>query len=301
MSTPRVGIIGLGLMGTAFAECLHDAGFTLVGFDVDKNALSNAEAHGVEPDTSPRAVADHADVVITSLPTPAIVKKAYQGPDGILKTETETVAIETSTIDAGTAERITETAGDIVTVLDVPVSAGPDQCREGDAVVIASGDRETFDREAVQSALETLGAEVHYTGDAGTASTLKLINNAMSFGNLVLAMEMVSMGAAAGLDGETMWEVLQHSGGTSKMFRRRMLEVLDRNFEPRATLETGSKDMGLVHETARDIGVPLFTASLFEELCAEACARGYGGEDIGAIVKVFEQKMGATVEPPSDK
>lgn len=293
MTPPTVAIVGLGLMGGNMAARLLDHEFTVVGYDVDDDAVAAAESMGVEVAESPAGAAARADVVVTSLPNPDVVEGAYLGEDGIARSDC--IAIEMSTIDPDTTQRIASEAPDL-RLLDAPVSGGPESTEEGTLTIICGGPDDVFEREEVGAVFDALGDKVYHTGALGTGHTVKLLNNMLSMGNLMLAMETVALGAEAGVDGEAMLEVLTNAGGSSNQLEKRFPRVLNRNFEPGFSVDYAKKDTGLAVETAGNRDVPMAIGSLVHQLYVRASAEGLGGEDASSVVKLFEQSTGTDVE-----
>lgn len=294
MTRPTVAVVGLGLMGGNMAENLLDAGFDVVGFDVDEDALTAVVDEGATGADSPADAASRADVVITSLPDPAVVEAAYLGSNGIARAE-NVVAVEMSTIDPDTTTRIAAEAPDLA-LLDAPVSGGPESAEDGTLTVICGGPDHLFERDDVQAVFDTLGNKTYHTGGLGTGHTVKLLNNMLSMGNLLLAMETVALGAEAGVDGEAMLDVLTNAGGSSNQLEKRFPRVLNRNFEPGFTVDYAKKDTGLLMETAENRDVPMALGSLVHQLYVRASAEGLGGEDACGVVKLFEGSTGTEVE-----
>lgn len=290
MTRYTVGVVGLGLMGGNMAANLLERDFDVLGFDVSDDAVAAFEADGGSARDAVGDLAGDADVVITSLPNPETVEAVYTEADGLLAgASSDTVAIEMSTIDPETTLALDAAASEAgVDLLGAPVSGGPQDSRDGTLTIMAGGPRAVFDRERAQTVLEALGDQVYYTGDVDAGHTVKLLNNVMSMGNLLLAMEAVSLGAARGIDGEVMLDVLSNAGGGSNQLEKRLPRVLNRNFEASFTVDYARKDVGLAVETAAAMDRPLFLGSLVQNLYTEASAEGYGAEDAAAVVKLFE-------------
>lgn len=302
MSDIDIGVIGLGLMGSSIATRLHESGFDVTGFDVDEAARESIRSAGIETEDSASSVATFTDVVITSLPTPDIVEDVYLGENGITDGAVENddlVAIEMSTIDPDTTRSIAESSP-AIDLVDAPVSGGPENCEDGTLMIIAGGDETIYDSETVQSVLNCLGSKVFYAGDVGSGHTVKLLNNVMSMGNLLLSMEIVSLGVAAGVDGDVLHEILPNTGGASNQFRKRFPRVLNRNFEPGFTVDYARKDIGLAMDTAEARDVPMVMGELVHQMYTRATAEGLGGEDCCSVVKLFEGTTGVPVEADED-
>lgn len=296
MSRPTIGIVGLGLMGRSVSQRLLDADYTVWGFDLDGEARDRFARAGGHVGDSPAAVAETADIVISSLPTPAIVEAVYLADDGIQAGATPgTIACEMSTIDPATTRRIAG-AVDRIQLLDTPVSGGPEDAARGSLMVIGGGDEATFHRDDVQAVLGTLGQRVYYAGPVGAGHTVKLLNNVMSAGNLLLAMEVISLGVASGVEAETLNEILPTTGGSSKQLEKRLPRVLNRNFEPGFTVGYARKDVGLAVDYAESLDIPLQLSAFIHRLYIAATAAGFDGDDMCSTVKLFEEHTAIPVE-----
>lgn len=290
MTASTVGIVGLGQMGGNMAARLLDRGFDVLGHDVSDDAVAAFENRGGSARDAVDALAADADVVLTSLPGPETVESVYRGPEGVIAgASRDTVALEMSTIDPETTLVIAAAADEAgVDFLGAPVSGGPEDSRNGTLTIMAGGSRAVFDRDSVQAVVAALGDRRYYTGGVDTGHTIKLLNNLMSMGNLLLAMEAVALGAARDIDGEVMQEVLTNAGGSSNQLEKRLPRVLNRDFEASFPVDFATKDVGLAVETAAAMDRPLFLGSLVHNLYTQAGAEGYGTDDAAAVVKLFE-------------
>ena len=296
-----VGVVGLGKMGGNMARCLVDAGFSVTVFDVREAAVEDLVDHGAVGAKTPRALADDADVVVTSLPNPDIVETVYLDDDGLLAAANEGLTcVEMSTIDPNTTRVLADAGREVgVDVVDAPVEGGPEDCRAGTLVILGGGEPDAFKSDPVQTILEALSDKIYDAGGVGAGHTMKLLNNTMSLGNLLLSMEVAAMGAAYGVKGEAMMIVLRNTGGASNAFTKRIPRVLNRNFEPGFTVDYGAKDLGLTLDMAESAEIPLFVSSLVQQFYRRASTEGLGDEDVAAVVKLFEETAGATVEADS--
>lgn len=290
-----IGIVGLGRMGGNMAQRLMTEEHEVVGFDVSEAATAAAADQGVHIVGSPRSVGESADIVVTSLPDPPTVETVYGGDDGIIAGDPP-VAVEMSTIDPGTTEGIAALGRDSgVRVIDAPVSGGPEAARDGTLSVMVGAEQADVPGTA-QDLFTALGKDVYYLGAVGDGHTVKLLNNMLSMGNLMLSMEAMALGAARGVDTARVFEVISNSGGSSNQFEKRAPRVLNRNFEPGFTVDFGRKDLGLALDTAESMTFPLVATSVIHELFTEAAAMGVGHEDMGAVVKLFERYADTVVE-----
>lgn len=290
MTDLTVGVIGLGRMGGNVAAHLAEAGFEVCGFDVAGETRAAAREDGISVEESPRDVAAGSDVVLTSLPSPTAVEEAYFGETGILAgADDGDAALELSTIDPDTTERVAAaTAERGVGLVDAPVSGGPEDAAQGTLSVLLGGDEDVIEAPPVAPVLEALCSQSFHVGPVGAGHTAKLLNNVMSMGNLLLAMEAVSLGVDRGLDGERLWAALANSGGSSNQFEKRMPRVLNRNFEPGFTVDFARKDLGLALEAADASAHSMPVTALIHQLYTRAGREGHAESDVGAIATLFE-------------
>jgi 3-hydroxyisobutyrate dehydrogenase len=282
----RIGFIGLGVMGGRMAGTLARAGHPLAVHDIDQakvRALTGAAACA-----SPTEVAQRSDIVFTSLPLPATVRSVYLGPDGVLEgARAGMVLVDTSTVDPETTRAVNAAAAARgVHYLDVPVSGGWREAETGALVLIVGGDREAFDR--VRDVLVVLGPSVHYAGPSGAGNVIKLVNNVMSMGNVLIAAEAFVLGVRAGMEPQRLLDILRTSAGRSYHFEKRFPNILARNFAPGFTVDLARKDLGLAVDMARSHDVPVPATSLPHQLYNACAGLGEGSSDFAAIIKLFE-------------
>jgi 3-hydroxyisobutyrate dehydrogenase len=286
--TPHVGFIGLGVMGSRMAATLARGGYGLDVFDLDPAKTRAVAEGGAAAAASARAVAERSDVVFTSLPWPATVREVYLGAGGVVEAARPgTILVDMSTVDPETTRAVhAAAAARGVHHLDAPVSGGYREAENGTLVIIVGGERDAFDR--AKPVLEVLGASVHHAGPSGAGNIVKLVNNVMSMGNMLVAAEVFVLGVKAGMDPKTLFEILRTSAGRSYHFERRLPNILARNFAPGFTVDLARKDLGLAVDMARSHDVPVPATSLLHQLYNASSALGDGPNDFAAIVKLFE-------------
>ena len=284
----RIGFIGLGVMGSRMAATLARAGHSLVVHDVDPVKAGALAAAGAAACASPREVAQQSEIVFSSLPLPATVRSVYLGPDGVLEgVRPGMVLVDMSTVDPETSRAVSAAAtARGVEYLDAPVSGGYREAETGALVIIVGGDRAAFDR--VRDVLTVIGPSIHYAGPSGAGSVVKLVNNVMSMGNVLVAAEAFVLGVKAGMEPARLLEILRGSAGRSFHFERRFPNILARNFAPGFTVDLARKDLGLAVDMARSHDVPVPATSLLHQFYNACAAMGEGSSDFGAIIKVFE-------------
>ena len=205
-----------------------------------------------------------------------------------------TILIDTSTVDPETTRAVHAAAvARDVHYLDGPVSGGYREAETGTLVIIVGGERIAFDR--AKAVLGVLGTTVHYAGPSGAGNIVKLVNNVMSMGNMLVAAEAFVLGVKAGMDAGTLFEILRTSAGRSYHFEKRLPNILARNFEPGFTVDLARKDLGLAVDMARSHDVPVPATSLLHQLYNASSALGDGKSDFASIVKLFESWAGIEV------
>ena len=295
MTATRIGFIGLGAMGGAMAGYLAKNGYAVTGYDVNPARAEAAARAGVARAASPAEAAQGAEVVMSSLPTPAAVRAAYLGPDGVLaRAGAGAVLADLSTIDPDTwkdVARAAEAQG--LACLDAPVSGGPVEAGSGKLVFIVGGEERVLER--CRPIFATLGTEIHHVGPLGSAQVVKIVNNVMSMGNVAVAAEAMVLGVKAGMDPQRLFDILSTSGGRSHHFLKRFPNVLAGDFEPRFSIALSRKDLGLAARLAERLGVPMLTMSIVRQVYEAAAAAGLDGRDMAAVTALFERWAGVEV------
>lgn len=286
--TERVAVVGMGQMGSGMAGRLKDSNYDVLGYDVSAEQRSRLIASGFQMATSIRDTLADRKLVLTSLPDPKAVREAWLGADGIVAHAAKgSLCIELSTIDPATMREVAEAASARgIAVIDCPVSGSPNEARSGKLVLIAGGDRKDVER--AEPVLKLLGADWKYTGGVGTAKVVKIVNNMMSMGNVLVAAEAFALGVAAGVEPEKLYEVLSVSGGRSHHFTKRFPNAIKGDFSPGFKMELGEKDLALGIELGRSTKLPTPTTSMVRELFSIALAEGFRGQDIVALLAMYQ-------------
>src|SRR5215204_1750402 len=284
-----IGYIGLGMMGGGMASHLVKAGYPVTVYDPREEAIEAVLEFGAERGASPADVAARSAIVVSSLPNPAIVEAVALGEDGIIHgAKPGTVYIDMSSIEPNTTRRVGEAlAARGVDMLDVPVGKGPPAAAKGDLTLMVGGDPAVVER--VADVLDTLGSQRFYCGPLGAGVTTKLVNNLVSTAICALTGEGMAIGAAAGLDAETLISVMSNTAPDSAHLRNAITHrVLTGDFSPNFKLSLAHKDLGLVTALAASLGVPSLMGAAAFQLHALAMGAGHGDDDQSATIKVLE-------------
>jgi 3-hydroxyisobutyrate dehydrogenase len=283
----RTAVIGLGVMGGAVAQRLIESGFDTLVHDIDPAAVARLVDRGAA--ACDLAGAGAADVIITSLPNDRIVTDTVVG-SGVLKSWAGRVLVELSTTLPATVRGIAE-AGDEhdVAVVDSPVSGGPGEALAGKLVELVGADDSSLAR--ARPVLDALGT-VEHVGAVGNGKTVKLLNNLMAMGSIVVAAEAFTLGVKLGLDQHELFDVLSRSGGRSFHFLKRWPYALADDYHARFALSLGEKDIRLGLQLAHESDYVMPAASIVHQIFELARAKGIGHEDVVAVLKVYQEWAG---------
>ena len=291
----KVGFIGLGNMGGPMALNLVKAGFALVVHDIDAAKVARLTARGASNADSAEAVAAAVERTICIVETTAQVEEVVAGERGIIRGAAPGhIVVCMSTIDPLVAQRLgAQLAERGIAMLDAPVSGGTERATTGELSIIAGGAKQTF--AACEDVFRAMGKNLFHVGTLGQGLAMKLVNNMLVQVNTVAVAEALVLGVKAGLDPQTIYDVVRVSTGTSYAFEGRVPKMIARDFSPGGTVDISFKDQELETQYAKQLGVPVFLANVSQQVYQMARAAGLNKEDGSAIVKVLERLAGVTV------
>jgi 3-hydroxyisobutyrate dehydrogenase len=286
----KIGFIGLGVMGRRMAANILKGGYALKVNDIIESAVKEFEEMGAERGNTPAEVAADCDIVLTSLPNSKIVKDVAAGKNGILQGAGEgLILVDLSSITPKTIKEIHKEAQKKgVEVMDAPVSGGSAGAEAGTLTIMVGGKKEAFEK--VKPILDCIGKKIYHVGDVGAGDTIKLVNNLLLGINMVAVAEALTLGAKAGLDPETMFNIIDQSSGSSYALRAKYPNFISkRNFEPGFMVDLQYKDLELAVSTAKELNLPLILGNAAQQMYEIARTKGLGGKDISSIIKIYEQ------------
>ena len=285
----EIGFIGLGNMGFPMARRLIQGNHRVVAFDTRSEALDRAVALGAHAASSPKEVADRAETVLASLPSPTASLEVATGRTGVIEGSRVKRYVDLSTIGSRTAVQIHDRLAERnIVAIDSPVSGGVSGAEKGTLAVMVSGPRNEFD--VIRTALEAIGRPFYIGEKPGSAQTMKLANNILAANVLVATSEVVVMGVKSGLDPAVMIDVLNAgSGGTSASRDKFPRAILPRTFDYGFATGLMVKDVRLYIDEAKALGVPVDVAETIGRLW-EIAARDEGPDsDFTTVIKPFEK------------
>lgn len=298
----RIGFIGLGAMGEPMAARLASAGFVLSVHDADADRTARvAKAIGARSATSPRDAAAASEILITMLPSSAVVTGVLEGPDGALAgLASGSLIVEMSSgapdVTRALAEKI---AGKGVAMIDAPVSGGVSRAKTGELAIMAGGDAAAIDR--AEPALKAMGSSVIRTGPIGSAHAMKALNNLVSAGGFLIGIEALLIGQRFGLDPALMVDVLNVSTGMNNSTQKKFKQfVLSRKFDAGFGLDLMVKDLSIALGVASATSTPAPFAGLCKDIWAAAQKYLGPGQDHTAVAKFSELIAGSTLGEDAD-
>lgn len=286
----KIGLIGCGMMGKGIAKNLVTKGYTVRVYDRNPAVIEWSKTIGAIPNSSPREIGQESDVVITSLPSPEIVKDVLLSDDGVLQSlKPNSFILDMSTIDPVTSQDLYHYSKERdVHFFDCPVSGGPEGAERGTLTIMVGGD-ETY-LPSVRPILEAMGKDIIYLGGSGSGQIAKLCHNMLVATIIAGLAEAFTVGAKAGVSPHKLAQVI-NSGAA----HNRVLFVFGQNMlqgtyeEVKFSLTHMHKDINLYTKTASSFGVPSLVGVLINQLFEIAKANGKGNLDSSAIFQTIQE------------
>jgi 3-hydroxyisobutyrate dehydrogenase len=287
----RVGFVGIGNMGWPMAANLLKAGFDVAVCDaVPAHAARFAGEVGGRAAAGAAEAARGADCVVTMLPTSAQVAETAAAMADALAPGALLIDM-TSGQPGRTREIAAALAAKGVQMVDCPVSGGVPRAKTGELAIMAGGEDAALDR--AEPVLRAMGTSVHRCGGIGAGQAMKALNNLVSAGGFLIAVEALLMGQRFGLDAGLMVDVLNASTGMNNSTQKKMRQfVLSRRFDAGFGLDLMVKDLSIALEVGRDTGTPAPFAALCREMWAGAAAMLGPGQDHTAMAQLSERLAG---------
>jgi 3-hydroxyisobutyrate dehydrogenase len=282
----NIGWVGVGKMGLPMASHLLAAGHAVTACDLLPALAEAVAARGARTAPDPAAAAREADVVFSSIPDDAALRKVAHGilsgaPRGAIYVDTSTVSA------AASAEVAAAAAAKGVRYLRVTVSGNNTMAQAKALTVMASGEREVYEK--CRPLLALFGPTQYYVGEAEQARTLKLAVNLMVYATIAGLAEALALGRRGGVDWEQMLDVMAASAIGSPLLKAKSGALKARDFTATFTCLQARKDLGLIADAAAAAGVPAPVAEIAARLIEDCIAQGGGGEDYAAMIKSVER------------
>ncbi|MCK9376755.1 MAG: NAD(P)-dependent oxidoreductase [Syntrophobacterales bacterium] len=285
---PKIGFMGLGIMGAPMAANILKAGYPLTVYNRTAAKAEPLAKLGAQVAASPKALAQDAQIIVAMVTGPEALYELLFGPEGAAEAfGPEQVFINMSSVSPSfTLELGKELAPTAIRFVDAPVSGTKKPAEDGALVILAGGNRQRV--QELEPLFLTMGKKVIYCGKTGQGSMMKM------FINLLLGLmmegfaEALNFGRLGGLDLEAMLETVASGAMNAPMFQVKAANFRDQKFQAAFPLKHLAKDAKFVVDTAYELGAPVPAGQMLLHLYRLGVAQGWGDEDISAIAKVME-------------
>lgn len=282
------GLIGLGLVGSALVHRFKAAGFACVAHDIDPVALQTAVQAGAQPADSPAEMAASARRIVLSLPNSDIVENVVEGPRGLIHgLQPDDLVIDTTTSDpercAQLADRLRQRG---VHFLDATILGSSQMVADRTALLMVGGDSEQLERG--RDLLSTFSDQIFHVGPNGKGAETKLIVNLVLGLNRLVLAEGLRLGKAAGVDLETLLDVLKGGAAYSKVMDQKGERMITGDFAPQARLAQHLKDVGLILDMGMKQGCKLPVSALHAQILRAGVNAGLSDLDNSAVIQALE-------------
>jgi 2-hydroxy-3-oxopropionate reductase len=285
----KIGFIGLGIMGRPMAKNLLKAGFPIVAYDLNKDAVADLVKAGALAASSSKEAAGEADVIITMLPDSPDVKEVILGKNGVMEgIKPGSIVIDMSSINPLVSQEIEkELRKKGVEMLDAPVSGGETGAIQGTLAIMVGGEEKVF-KDCVDI-FNAVGKNIVRVGGIGAGGFVKLVNQIIVAMNIAAVGEAFTLGAKAGLDPQVIHQAIRGGLAGSQVLETKAPMIFGRNFKPGFKIKLHHKDLQNALSTAKDLGVPLPLSSFVQQIFLSLMTEGRGEEDHSALATFFEK------------
>jgi 3-hydroxyisobutyrate dehydrogenase len=304
VSKPRIGFIGIGVMGAPMSANLAKAGYMLTIHDINRANVERTVAayDGITAAETPRAVAEVSDIVVTMLPSGEYVREVALGDNGLIDGfRPGALLLDTSSSEPWlTVETATALAGKGIDMVDAPVSGALVGAQRAELVFMVGGEKGPVSR--VSPLLQIMGKRVYHLGPLGAGHTMKCINNLITALTFMGTAEGLIIGRQFGLDPNVMTEVLNLSTGMSWISQTHIKQrIISRKFDDPFRLDLMVKDIGIAMELASRKGLPLPLSGLGQHLWKAAARYSAEGGSISNMVRWVEHMTGTEITLDPDR
>ncbi|HBY57300.1 MAG TPA: 2-hydroxy-3-oxopropionate reductase [Candidatus Atribacteria bacterium] len=296
----KIGFIGIGIMGKPMAKNLIDTGYTVVAYDICKEALEEIVSYGAKRASSGKEVASQCDIIITMLPNSPEVKNAVLGKEGVIEgVKRGQILIDMSSIAPLVTQEIAkELYAKGVEMLDAPVSGGQEKAQSGTLAIMAGGKEEVFNK--YKPILEVMGKPT-LVGNIGAGQTTKLVNQVIVAINIAAVAEGLLLGKKAGVDPQRIFEAIRGGLAGSQSLTDKAPRMFQGKYEPGFRIRLHVKDLNNVLETSRELHTAMPLCAQVMEMMQTLMADGYSEIDHGGLALFYEKLNGISLKSIKNK
>jgi 3-hydroxyisobutyrate dehydrogenase len=287
---PKIGFIGLGLMGQAFTKRLITSGYTVTAFDIAPEKIAQATKHGVIAAKSSADVTHASDIILLCVTSTDAVHEAVFGPNGVTESASaDKVLVDHSTTIVESTKSMAHTLHEQTGMgwVDAPVSGGPPAAESGTLAIMAGGSDE--DIAGVTPVMNDLAGTFTHLGPVGAGQVTKMVNQILVLNNYCVLAEALALAEAAGIDAEKIPEALAPGHAGSNLLKAVFPRMIARDFEPAGYARQVLKDLDMVHDIAKTLKVPTPMTSQAASLFRILVSKGHAEKDGIAVLKLYDQ------------
>jgi 3-hydroxyisobutyrate dehydrogenase-like beta-hydroxyacid dehydrogenase len=290
----KLGFIGLGTMGGRIVKRLLDAGHQVAGYNRTRAKAEPLIAAGMRWCDTPREAAQAADITFSMVSDTAALSSVADGPDGALAgLSAGKVYVDMSTVSPRLMRDLAARASAIgAQMLEAPVSGSVGAVEGGTLVIFVGGQAAALER--VRPVFEVLGQKIIHVGASGQAISMKIAINLNLATQLVSLFESLLLAERSGIPRDVALDALLNSVAASPAMKYRAPFILTMPEEVWFDVAMMQKDLQLALELGRELGVPLFSVGLANEMLTAARAMGYGEQDFAVLFKVLARMSGSS-------
>lgn len=291
----RIGFIGLGTMGKPMALNLLRKGYELTVYNRTPGKTADLVSAGAHVAVSPAEVAREVDVVITIVSNDAALLEVTLGDNGVLAGgQPGLIVIDSSTVAPQTSRRVAEVLSDQgITFIDAPVAGSQPAAESGTLVFMAGGEPELLAEHA--DVFAAMGSRYVHMGPGGSGAYAKLAHNLIVGVNTAALAEGFALAAKAGIDADKFLDIVQSGGAASRMAELKGRKIIEQRFEPQFALQLMLKDLLLAAKASGDFALPTPLLAAATTLYQIGYSEGNGHLDLSAVVRSYEERIGATI------
>jgi 3-hydroxyisobutyrate dehydrogenase len=285
----RIGLIGTGLLGNAVGLHLLESGNNLFVYNRTKSKTRELTKKRAMVLGSPKEVAQECDLVITIVKDADAVREVSFGNNGIVEGKHDGLVVaDMSTINPNSSREIAKQfAQHGITMLDTPVMGGPNVAIKGELVLMASGDKASFEKH--KKIFDMIANKTFFLGKNGTAHSVKLSMN-LQIAMLALSLsEGITLARGAGVDPKVFLSILNSTYFKTGMSENKAYKMINDEFPPTFTLSNLKKDLDTINEAAKEFGLNLPITTKANEVYKKAIDEGFGELDYTGILSYLKK------------
>ena len=297
----KLGFIGLGQMGRWMAANLLQAGFALTVCDVNAQAVKTLTDLGAESAPTPAELSDKVEKIFLSLPNKEVVREVVCGARGVIQgARPELLVVDCGTTDylwtIDFSKKLTAQGIDFV---DAPVTGMEQRAKDATLTIMFGGPQRILEK--IRTALDAMGNRIVHMGDVGSGQLAKLVNQLLFNTHMAALAEVLPMAVALGLDAEKITQVINTGSGRSFASETFIPNILEDRFNHGYSMKNAYKDMSCALNISATREIPLPVVQAATATYQKALRAGYGDQDKGAMIKLFEGLLGVVFRKPQFK